>query len=181
MQALRASLESIKQIVEGVHDDLVASQKNYEEMAGINTISPLVTNSSHSRKMESINRSGGTRTQNPISNEPMTLSHHGTNARIRTVEQVSWISCISVFFTLRPLLRLPLVQTCNKSMSYSKHADARLRMTVIMLTFSGNKWRKPSNDGGARSSYSIKFCVHISFVITLRFPYWLYPAARIIE
>jgi hypothetical protein len=34
LRALRASLESIKQVVQGVHDDLVVSQGNYTEMAG---------------------------------------------------------------------------------------------------------------------------------------------------
>jgi hypothetical protein len=34
LRALRASLESIKQVVQGVHDDLVVSQGNYTEIAG---------------------------------------------------------------------------------------------------------------------------------------------------
>ena len=34
MRALRASLESIKQVVQGVHNDLLTSQTNYKEISG---------------------------------------------------------------------------------------------------------------------------------------------------
>ena len=37
LRALRASLESIKQIVQGVHDDLLVSQHNYTELVGHST------------------------------------------------------------------------------------------------------------------------------------------------
>jgi hypothetical protein len=35
LQALRASLESIKQIIQGVHNDLQVVQHNYTELAGV--------------------------------------------------------------------------------------------------------------------------------------------------
>ena len=35
MRALRASLESIKQVIQGVHDDLVVSKNNYKEITGM--------------------------------------------------------------------------------------------------------------------------------------------------
>ena len=35
LKALRASLESIKQVIQGVHDDLVVSQNNYKEITRI--------------------------------------------------------------------------------------------------------------------------------------------------
>ena len=34
LKALRASLEAIKQVVQGVHDDLAVSQQNYKELTG---------------------------------------------------------------------------------------------------------------------------------------------------
>ena len=37
LKALRASLESIKQVIQGVHDDLVVSQNNYKEITGISS------------------------------------------------------------------------------------------------------------------------------------------------
>ena len=37
LKALRASLESIKQVIQGVHDDLVVSQNNYKEITSISS------------------------------------------------------------------------------------------------------------------------------------------------
>ena len=39
LKALRASLESIKQVIQGVQDDLVVSQNNYKEITRIASLS----------------------------------------------------------------------------------------------------------------------------------------------
>jgi hypothetical protein len=50
LKTLRACLEAIKQVVQGVHDDLVASQNNYAEMAGIQLVASFVLANNQRRK-----------------------------------------------------------------------------------------------------------------------------------
>jgi hypothetical protein len=55
LRALRASLESIKQVVQGVHDDLLVSQGNYTEIAGC--LQQFNADERDSRKMDRDGRS----------------------------------------------------------------------------------------------------------------------------